>query len=51
MKAFETTSSHQEAVGHLLNDIEVKGVRDSTTIISWVVDVKNSASEPSNSIN
>ncbi|WP_277586596.1 protein phosphatase 2C domain-containing protein [Psychrobacillus antarcticus] len=48
MKAFDNSESHQDSVMHLLKEIEERGVRDSTTIISWVVDVEINASEPSN---
>ena len=47
MKVFDNAKSHQDSVQNLLKEIEEKGVRDSTTIISWVVNVERNASEPS----
>lgn len=48
MKAFDNSKPHQDSIGCLLKEIEEKGVRDSTTIISWVVNIEKNASEPSN---
>lgn len=47
MKAFDNSKLHQDSVWNLLKEIEEKGVRDSTTIISWVVNIEKNASEPS----
>ena len=47
MKEFDTFKSHQDSVWGLLKGIEEKGVRDSTTIISWVINVDKNVSEPS----
>lgn len=48
MKVFDHTKSHSNAVHHLLKDIQENGVRDSTTIVSWTVNIDKNASEPSN---
>lgn len=48
MKVFDHTKSHSNAVRHLLKDIQENGVRDSTTIVSWTVNIDKNASEPSN---
>lgn len=48
MKEFENAITHKDAIWVLLKEIEQKGVRDSTTIISWVVHVDRNVSEPSN---
>lgn len=47
MKVFDNSKTHQNAVWKLLKEIEQKGVRDSTTIISWLVNVERNVSEPS----
>jgi hypothetical protein len=48
MKEFKNTIPHQDSVENLIKDIEQKGVRDSTTIISWFVHVVKDATMPSN---
>lgn len=49
-KEFENTSI-EAGVWHLLKEIEQHQVRDSTTIITWKVEVHKKASLPSNMIN
>ncbi|MDZ5473099.1 protein phosphatase 2C domain-containing protein [Bacillus sp. 31A1R] len=39
--------SNEESVSWLLNEIKVKNVRDSTTVISWFVENELAASQPS----
>ena len=48
MKVFDHSQSPHDSVWQLLKAIETKGVRDSTTIVSWTVDVDQHATEPSN---
>lgn len=40
-------SSGQEGVQILLEEVRVKGVRNSTTIISWSVHIEETATMPS----
>lgn len=45
-KAFNT-GSNEQGVKALLSEIKEKNVRDSTTIISWFVDIDTDATQPS----
>ncbi|MFS0864748.1 protein phosphatase 2C domain-containing protein [Fredinandcohnia sp. 179-A 10B2 NHS] len=47
--SYFTRQSNENAVQELLSYIQQKDVRDSTTILSWIVDNKLPASKPSNS--
>jgi hypothetical protein len=46
LEKFENTTN-EKAVWNLLKDIELNKVRDSTTIISWMVEIDTEASMPS----
>lgn len=46
LKTFEACSNG-DGVIHLMQEIKDKNVRDSTTIISWFVDIESDASQPS----
>lgn len=46
-KVFEGVSN-EDGVHSLLNEIQQKNVRDSTTILSWFVDVEDEATVPGN---
>lgn len=48
MRVFNHPQSQHDSVWQLLKEIEAKGVRDSTTIVSWTIDVDQNATEPSN---
>lgn len=48
LQVFTHSQSSHDAVGQLLKEIEAKGVRDSTTIVSWTVEIDEYATEPSN---
>lgn len=48
MNVFDHAQSPNDSVRQLLKEVEAKGVRDSTTIVSWTVDVDQNATEPSN---
>ncbi|MDF0727631.1 hypothetical protein PY093_13135 [Cytobacillus sp. S13-E01] len=45
-KPFERFTN-EESVWTLLNEIKEKNVRDSTTILSWFVDIDKEGSQPS----
>jgi serine/threonine protein phosphatase PrpC len=43
----KSSESEEEKIRNMLEDIRIKGVRDSTTVISWVLHIEAESTQPS----